>query len=68
MVVGKVSSRKVCHTIFGGLEIMLNIANLTTGARLNSSGTCTYQAISYGFPASGGKNGGQRIHSLCRMI
>jgi hypothetical protein len=36
--VGKRSSRKVCQIIFGGLLIMLNMANLTTGAMLRENG------------------------------
>jgi hypothetical protein len=39
-LVGKVSSRKVCQMMLGGLEMMLNRANLRMGARLREKGVC----------------------------
>jgi hypothetical protein len=36
--VGKWSSRKVCQMMLGGLLMMLNMANLTTGAMLRENG------------------------------
>jgi hypothetical protein len=38
MLVGKWSSRKVCHAILGGQLIILKRANLMTGARLREKG------------------------------
>lgn len=35
---GNMSSRKVCHRMFGGLLMMLKMANLTMGARLRVKG------------------------------
>jgi hypothetical protein len=43
--VGKWSSRNVCQIMLGGLLMMLNMANLTTGAMLRAKGVCHPSAL-----------------------
>jgi hypothetical protein len=44
-LVGKWSSRKVCQIMLGGLLMMLNMANLMTGAMLRANGVCHWSAL-----------------------
>jgi hypothetical protein len=44
-LVGNWSSRKVCHIMLGGLLIMLNMANLMTGAMLREYGVYDADAL-----------------------
>jgi hypothetical protein len=38
ILVGKRSSKRVCQSMFGGLLMMLKMANLITGAKLRVNG------------------------------